>query len=219
MTPEVSDPLLPEMELALAWTPAALRDRLGVAFALDRRLARIAARTNEVMLGQMRLAWWRETMAKPRVERPQGDAVLDAIGEHWAGDEAPLIALVDAWEVLMTADPLDDDAIAGFGSQRGAFFGALAERATPEMQVRIADAAFRWAMADAQTGVSDDAERAALIAAGLARGHAGGRLPRALRGLAVLDALAVRSLKAGGTPLMEGRGASLAAIRGAILRA
>jgi phytoene synthase len=32
------------------------------------------------MLGQMRLAWWREALGKPLADRPRGDEVLDAVG-------------------------------------------------------------------------------------------------------------------------------------------
>jgi phytoene synthase len=76
----------------------------------------------------------------------------------------------------------------------------------------------RWALADAVTGVSDQSERATLIAAGLAADNGGRRLPSELRGLAVLDALALRALRRGGRPLMEGRGASLTALKAAIFR-
>jgi phytoene synthase len=41
-------------------------------------------------------------------------------------------------------------------------------------------------------------------------------LPKTLRGLAVLEALALRALRRGGRPLMEGRGAPLTAFRAAI---
>ena len=46
------------------------------------------------MLGQMRLAWWREALGKPVADRPRGDRVLDAIGQDWAGREAALVAMV-----------------------------------------------------------------------------------------------------------------------------
>jgi 15-cis-phytoene synthase len=215
---DVTDPetLPPEAELALAWSPQKVRGPLTMALGLDRRLARIVARTTEPMLGQMRLAWWREALGKPVAERPRGDAVLDGLGQHWAGREAALIAMVDGWEVLVTADTLGPDEIAVFGAGRGAFFGALIGKASGCDQNRVAAAAFRWAVADAATAVSNPDERARLIAAGLASCKDVGRLPKALRGLAVLDALARRALRRGGTPLMEGRGASLTALRAAI---
>ena len=100
------DPLTPEAELAVAWSRPKVRGPLSMALQLDRRLARIVARTTEPMLGQMRLAWWREALAKPPGDRPRGDLVLDGISLHWAGHEAGLLPLVDAWEVLVTADRL-----------------------------------------------------------------------------------------------------------------
>jgi 15-cis-phytoene synthase len=210
------DTLPPEAELALAWTPSTFRPALDMALRLDRRLARIVARTTEPMLGQMRLAWWREALGKPAGDRPRGDAVLDGLGQHWAGREAALIALIDGWEVLVSADALGPDAIAAFGMGRGAFFGALTAEGVSAARDQVAAAAFRWAVADAATAVSDPEERAQLIAGGTARSDDAGRLPRDLRGLAVLDALARRSLRRGGLPLMDGRGASLTALRAAI---
>lgn len=218
VTAQNPDKLPPELELALAWTPPKVRAPLSIALQLDRRLARIVTRTNEPMLGQMRLAWWREALGKPEAQRPQGDVVLDAIGNHWTGQEAALIAMIDGWEVLITAAPLDPLAIANFGKQRGAFFEALVEdHLRPGQKDAIAGAAFRWAIADAAARVSDEGERAALIAAGVSSPGTSDRLPKALRGLAVLDALSKRALRRGGRPLMEGRGAPLAAMKAAIL--
>jgi phytoene synthase len=181
---------------------------------LDRRLARIVARTSEPMLGQMRLAWWRDALGRPVAERPRGDAVLDGLGVHWAGREAPLVAMVDGWEVLVTADSLGPDDIAAFACGRGAFFAALTD--DPVLGEGLAAAGRCWALADAAAAVSDASERAALVAAGLSENAGAGRLPGELRGLAVLAGLARRSLQRGGRPLMEGRGAPLTALRAAI---
>lgn len=175
-------------------------------------------RTSEPMLGQMRLAWWRDALGKPVAERPCGDAVLDAIGVDWAGHEDALVQMVDGWEVLVTAEQIGADEAAAFGAGRGAFFAALAADASPAVGQVCTTAGMRWALADAATGVSDQGERAALVAAGLAADHGGGRLPAELRGLAVLDALALRALRRGGRPMMEGRGASLTVLRAAIFR-
>lgn len=221
MTSEVSDPLPPEAEMALAWTSPKLRAQLSVALQFDRRLARIVARTHEPMLGQMRLAWWRDALAKPAAERPRGDAVLDALGALLPGREAALTAMVDGWEVLVTADRLGPHEAALFGAGRGAFFASLApDPVSPALAARLAAAGRCWALADAAAGVSDLEERAMLVAAGLEAtpGRDVVRIPAALRGLAVLEALSLRALRAGGRPLMEGRGAALAIIRAAIFR-
>ncbi|WP_066533216.1 hypothetical protein [Erythrobacter sp. CCH5-A1] len=220
MTREAPDPLPPETELALAWSGAKVREALSTAFQLDRRLARIVGRTQEPMLGQMRLAWWREALGKPVAQRPRGDAVLDGIGEHWQGREAFLVQMVDGWEVLVTAQSLGSAEAGRFGAGRSAFFAGLADDpAGAPLAARLAAAGRRWALADAAAGVSDPAECATLVAAGLAVELPAGRIPRALRGLAVLEALALRGLARGGRPLMEGRGESLAALRAAIFRA
>lgn len=210
------DHLPPEAELAIAWSAPKVRGPLTTALKLDRRLARIVARTTEPMLGQMRLAWWREALGKPMAERPRGDRVLDAIGRDWAGREAALVAMVDGWEVLVTATALGPDEIDSFAAGRGAFFSASLDGAAPADAARLALAGQRWALADAAASVSDAGERAALVLAGLGRQGEGGRMPAGQRGLAVLEALALRSLKHGGQPLMAGRGASLTALRAAI---
>lgn len=216
MNVDASEALSPEAELALAWSGPKVRGALSLALQLDRRLARIAGRTTEPVLGQMRLAWWREALGKPVAERPRGDVVLDGLGQYWAGREAALVAMVDGWEALVTAETLGKAEAEAFGAQRGAFFVALADELAPALSVRLAAAGLRWAVADAAAAVADEDERAALVGAGLALGVALGRVPRALRGLAVLDALARRALGRGGRPLMEGRGASLVALKAAI---
>jgi phytoene synthase len=125
--------------------------------------------------------------------------------------------MVDGWEVLLTAERLENVKIADFASGRSAFFSALGGDAAQAAAGRVALAGLRWAMADAAGAVSDESERAALVAAGLAaRCEGPKRLPTALRGLAVLDALALRALQRGGRPMLEGRGAPLAALRAAI---
>lgn len=218
MSAQAQDPLPPEAELALAWSAPNLRGPLSIALQLDRRLARIVGRTQEPMLGQMRLAWWREALGKPVADRPRGDPVLDATGQHWRGRELSLVAMVDGWEILVTAASIGAEEAEAFGAGRGAFFAALAGEGAGA-QARLAAAGARWALADAAAGVSDPVERAVLTSAGLAVGAAQGRIPGDLRGLAVLESLALRALRRGGRPLMEGRGAPLAALRGAILRA
>ena len=196
----IAEPLPDEVQLALAHTPERLRGRVRTYFELDQRLARIVGATTEPMLGQMRLAWWRETLAKPRDERPTGDFVLDAIGEHWAGSEEALSKLVDAWE-FMLGETLDEVAARQFGKLRVAPLDTPAER---------------WALTDAAVHVPEGVERNVLLdLAGKCSDTAS--FTREVRGFAVLDALARRSLKRGGRPLMEGRGAALVAARAAIL--
>jgi phytoene synthase len=216
VTAESLNILLPEARLALAWSPPKIRGPLNIALQFDRRLSRIVSRTNEPMLGQMRLAWWRDALRTAPAARPRGDAVLHGIGVHWQGREEALAAMVDGWEVLIAAERIGANEIASFATGRSAFFGALLEDSAGLGFDRVVAAGRRWALADAAASISDAVERAALIEAGLSSSHEGGRMPRALRGLAVLDALARRSLQCGGRPLMEGRGSALTALRAVI---
>lgn len=183
---------------------------------LDARIARIVAATTEPILGQMRLAWWRDTLAFPIDQRPRGDAILDGIGDLWRGHEAALTALLDGWEEML-GDTITRDVAHRFAAGRAAPFEALALMADASGAEGVIAAARRWALVDAGVHVSEGVERDALL--GEAQNiDSNAALPKALRGLAVLDALATRSLSRGARPLMEGRGAALVALKAAIIR-
>ncbi|MEO1488887.1 MAG: hypothetical protein AAFR88_05555, partial [Pseudomonadota bacterium] len=174
---------------------------------------RLVAGTTEPMLGQMRLAWWREALGQPVTARPKGDAVLDALGAHWAGQESALGTLIDGWEYLLGEPPLARADARGFVQGRASGFAGFARLSGASGDLSaVQDAATAWAIADAAAHFAKDAERATLLE--LARDlPAPKSLDAPLRGLAVLGALGRRALKRGGKPLMQGRGASLTALR------
>jgi len=202
------DELAPPQRLALAYAPRRARAATLALLALDARLAAILRRRGEPVLVQLRLAWWRDMLAKEPQAWPRGDAVLDLLRE-WRGPAA-LAALVDGWEALL-ADELAASEIDAFASGRGSAFAQLAFElgCAPE----IAEAGGRrWALADLAANLADPAERAAAVASAVALPPRP-RLPRELRPLAILDALAARSLARGGAPLLDGFGAGLLAVR------
>lgn len=202
-----------ELHIALSYTPLALRPVLQAALMLDQRLSRLVGQTHEPMLGQMRLAWWRDMLGKPVGDRPQGDAVLDSLGVYWPGRETALIALVDGWEHLLAEPPLREQAALDFAQGRAALFAEFCDGADYK---NVISAARLWALTDAGIHISDRAER--LTFARLAQQQdAQHKLPRQLRGLAVLRALSQRSLHNNLAPLMQGRGASLTALRAGLL--
>ena len=165
------------------------------------------------MLGQMRLAWWRDTLAQNPQDWPAGDAVLDAIRQHWQGREAALVKLVNGWEHMLAPPPLgEEDARAFAEGRRDALQAVFGDAAAT-----VGDAARRWALADLAAKVSLDEERTMLVRLGLDAVPSEPRLPKQARGLAVLSALAKRALDRGGRPLMEGRGAAITAVRAAII--
>jgi len=181
------------------------------------RLGRILAGTTEPMLGQMRLAWWRETLSKPIGERPTGDEVLDAVGVHWAGRETALIQLVDGWEQLLAEPRLGDEHARQFAQGRvEAMKAAFSDKADAWDGRGAQIPAWHWALADLATSVSQPKEREMLVALGMDQQRPSKKLNSPFKGIALLGALALRSLEKGGRPLMEGRGASITALRAAI---
>lgn len=206
---------LPDAQrLAWAYANAASRPPLSILFALDLRLADIVRSIREPLLAQMRLAWWRDELAKSPESRPKGEPLLAAIGEVWAGEEKGLRALVDGWEELLAEPPLPAAAADNFAAGRAAAFAAtarIAGGAGDDTAVTLA--AKRWALADLASKTSDLDEKAEVVATGLELGTEPVRLSRAMRPLLVLDGLARASLAAGGTPLMQGRRNILAAMR------
>lgn len=217
MMTDTNHDLSPECELAVAYTPAALRDAMRTSLALDQRIGRIVAATSEPIMGQMRLAWWRDMLGIEPSARPRGDPVLDAIGAHWAGGENALVELVDGWEVLIACDALDAEELRRVAQGRNAPFVELFGGEEPNIRSRVKAAGTRYCLADIASRISDRQEREAAIRLGLELEPGNIRLPREARGLAVLEALAIRALKRGGRPLMEGRGAGLAAFRAGFL--
>lgn len=176
----MSDPrdiLAAEARLALVYTPSSVRPQVLAILSLDARLAELVRGAREVMLGQMRLAWWRDTLAKDSGDWRRGDPVLAAL-QAWAGNRAPLSALVDGWEHLLGDEALSADRIAAFAAGRAAPWEALG--GTPAARM-----ARRWALADLAGHCSDPAERA-LVAA--TTRPAPEPLPRPMRGLAILAA-------------------------------
>lgn len=213
-----AEPLPTALEIALSYTPQTVRDRLRAFLTLDRRLGQIVAQTNEAMLGQMRLAWWRETLQKQLDERPTGDAALIAVNQHWAGEETVLIQLVDGWEQMLAEPPMSVDNAHIFAAGRAAGFTALVEYASgnEDRSRAIRSAAQCWALMDAATHLPSGEEREMLIDLAKSQENAAA-LPRDYRGLAVLRALAQRSLTKGGLPLLAGRGAAIVALRAGLL--
>lgn len=203
--------LPPERRIALKLTSPSLRPALRALLMLDARLGEIVSRAREPLLGQIRLAWWRERLADSTSSPSSGDPLMASITADWPGQASDLAPLADAWEELLGNAPLADAAIHRFATGRGAAFAALARFACKGASAAAGQAGERWALADFGFRTSSAQERASAIR--LARGLPPTRhLPRSLRGIAVLDGLAARSV-AREEPLLAGRGGALAALR------
>lgn len=208
-------------QFALAYAPKRWRGAYATLFALNRRLGTIIAQANEPILAQMRLAWWRDRLKEQVEQRPQGDAVLTALGTCWHGQEGPLIALTDGWEMLLSDGDLQDDAIKGFADGHVAAWTNLAGRIAETcsdtdlgyLQSQVSVHAQVYAFGDLHARLSEEAERdtVRVLAEPLATSLP--RLPRALRPFAILSGLARYSLRHNGEPLMQTRGSIATAWR------
>lgn len=200
-----------ERRLALAYTPARARGAVLALLALDCRLAALVRGAREPVLGQIKLAWWREQLRKAPAARPTGEPLLQLIGA-WGEHGAALGALVDGWEAAL-GDPAEPaEVIAAIAQGRALAAAALAELLGHADAASEAGRAARgWAVAEFAANLAQS-ERAADVAQLIAaQDWTGLRLPRDLRALAVLYGLARQSR--GTRPLLSGPLAGLAAMR------
>lgn len=203
--------------VALNYAKPDIRPKLASFFALDRRLGQIVANSSEPLLGQMRIAWWRDMLSASARDRPAGDVVLDAIGASWGGDAQLLQPLADAWEVFLIAEELTADILSQFAQGRAIPLARAFVCAHEGVAKQVQEAGSLWALADTAAHVSDQTERELILEQARAKLNVNtspGPIPRAL---AVLTALSRRSIRRGGHPLMVGRGAALTALRAGLI--
>ena len=201
--------LTPEKRLALTYAPARAREATLAVLALDERMAKILRSGREPLAGQLRLAWWRETLQQPAAEWPRGDPLLDNLRD-WH-DPSPLAGLADGWETLL-AEQVTDAEVAAFVHGRAAAFTSLAAQLGIADSLAAGAAASTWAVADLAANLSAPAEKGVALAYARKLPPVP-RLPSLLRPLAVLAALGRSGLAGGGGPLLAGPRSALLALR------
>jgi phytoene synthase len=207
MSGDLVESLPAPQRLALSYAPAAAYPATLALLALDARLAGLLRKRGEPVLTQVRLAWWRDTLAAEPGGWPDGEPAL-ALLRRW-NDATALVPLVDGWEALLS-ERLDMAAIAEFADGRARAFAQLARELGCDPATAAA-AARSWALGDLAAHLSQPAERTAVVEAAALPPSAA--LAREMRPLAVLAGLARRSLARGGAPLLDGPRALLTAVR------
>jgi phytoene synthase len=208
---DLLDELPADRRLALAYARPAMRDVVLGLLLLDLRLARIVSQAREPILGQIRLAWWRDRLGEPLDKNPAGEPLL-ALLSLWGPRRAGLVGLVDGWEALLGETTIESAELEAFAAGRGAAFAELARvLGCGDAADEAGRAGRSWALADlaANLGKSDETGLALQLAQG--QDWRPAQLPRAMRPLAILYGLARR--KRGSGPLLAGLGDGLCAVR------
>jgi phytoene synthase len=161
-------------------------------FALDRQLGEIVRTTAQPIIGQMRLTWWYEALAKLDSEPAPAQPLLADVARQVipAGVTGRSLATMsEGWEVLLDDERRDPASLLQFARWRGGtLFRALGTLLEQE-DAALEEAGAVWALADLAVNVShpelsESAREAALT---LAEQVFAGRWSRAR----VLGALAI----------------------------
>ena len=201
--------------LALSYSPPRAREQTLTLLALDARLAAILRTRSEPMIAQLKLAWWRDRLGEERETSPSGEPLLARLAD-WRGETTLLLPLVDGWEALLAED-LDKTRMAEFADGRAAAWCALAgdrgDAAALDVRHAIEQAARSWGLADLALHLRAGDEARMVREAALAQDWAVPRLPKDLRALAVLHALAGRAVQRASGEVLDGAGAAMLALR------
>ena len=157
-----------------AWGAARYQDSgVETLFALDRQLGDIVRTTEQPIIGQMRLTWWYEALAKLDTEPAPAQPLLAEVARHviTAGVTGRSLATMsEGWEVLLDDERGDPASLIQFARLRGGtLFGALGALLNEE-QPALEEAGTLWALADlavnvSRPGLSETARAAALTLA------------------------------------------------------
>ena len=199
--------------LAALYAPPAARAGLLALHALDIEMAAIVRTTTEPMLGEIRLAWWREQLGKLGSQPPPAQPVLAAIATHVVARGVPgarLDPVEDGFLGLLDGAAFaSPSGLAAYAEARGAtLFGAMLELCTGDagdgLRGAAAQAGRGWALVEAlrhlaaQAGV-ETAVDARTIHDEAARAFAAARavrVPPAARSIFALARLGLADLAA-----------------------
>lgn len=170
------------------------------------------------MLGQIRLAWWRERLeeldqgvvpAEPRLQA----VAMSLLPNDVSGRDAA--ALEGGWLKLFTPFPWDVSVVESIWFRGRLLFG-LGAKLLGRTDDRIETAGGYWAIVDAARHCSDETSRNVLVGEGrtLARGLGGAKFEPSLRPLSMLAALAIRDLTKSEPFEQEGSAGRIAAMLG-----
>jgi phytoene synthase len=193
--------LEPLQRLVVAYAKSGDRDRYALLFALDARFAEIVRSTSEILIGQMRLTWWRDILTKPARERPVGEPMVNQINrvEERGESLSQLLTLLDGWEVMLDDFPWEDRQFHNYAEARGCGFFEFGLAPGQSLTQAQAEQAKAWALWDFARHCSDPAMRQSAFdrCTAIVRRQPGGNFDRSGRPLSILCKLMLRDVRMG----------------------
>ena len=195
--------------LALSYAPRSSRDEVLALMLLDERLAAILRDRGEVMIAQIKLAWWRDRLAEDPARWPAGEPLLERL-QGCTFPPSAMAPLVDGWERMLDEE-LSVTAMEEFAGGRAQAWSAICpDRALTDPVIACAR---QWALADLALNLGNAEEASAARGMALAERVSAASLSRQLRPLAVMHGLAMRALHRGSADPLDGPLAGIAALR------
>lgn len=190
-----------DRRLALDHMPARHRAAMRALFDIDLAMADVVRTSSQPMLGQIRLAWWRERLEALDHGDVPAEPRLQAVASQLLprGIKGATLASIEAgWLRLFDEFPWDTATSEAVWFRGRLLFG-LGARVLGGASEQVEGAGGVWALVDAARHCSDTASRTMLLgqARTFARGLSGVRFPAPVRPLTGLAALAVRDLRRG----------------------
>lgn len=189
-------PLDPDRNIALSYVPAARRPGVAALWHLDAALGGVVSGGRDPMIGRIKLAWWRESLAKLDSDPAPPEPVLVAASEHLLNNGitgAQLAGMEEGWAVLLEQVALSHEDLALYARARGGgLFGLTARLLGVEPETGHLRAGACWALTDLARH-SGEPDRGSALAAARERLWEGS-WPSPLRPLGMLAVVAARDL-------------------------
>jgi phytoene synthase len=192
----------PDRTLALTYVPAERRPALAALWRLDAALGAVLAGGREPLISQIKLAWWRDSLAKLDQAPPPAEPVLQEVAKHVLPrgiKGSQLARMEEGWSILLAGEALTASDLDNYSGSRGALlFRHSSQLLGIQMNARVKRAGEGWALADLARH-SNAIDAAAALAAARERlsDVAAQRWPKSLRPLGMLAMLARRDVDRG----------------------
>ena len=137
--------------LALTYAKGELQDVLTLLLALDMRLGQIISKGTEPLIGQMRIAWWRDALRRPTGEWPKGEPLFQDLALLKCELAPDMVHLADAWGGLLAQEEWTAGTLAAFAEDRSrGIFGCFAKISMQDDDARnkLLVMGQRWALID-----------------------------------------------------------------------